>query len=57
MADDRDNCCRDPGCYRVKASCHLSRETNADVTTNSIDSIRKPLAIAMKDVTFSNQIS
>ena len=57
MADDRDNCCRDPGCYRVKASCHLSRETNADVTINSIDSIRKPLAIAMKDVTISNQIS
>ena len=54
MADDRDNCCGDPGCYSVKASCH---ETNADVTINSIDSIRKPLAIAMKDVTFSNQIS
>ena len=57
MVDDRDNCCGDPGCYRVKASCHLSHETNADVTINSIDSIRKPLAIAMKDVTFSNQIS
>ena len=57
MADDRDNCCGDPGCYRVKASCHWSHETNADVTINSIDSIRKPLAIAMKDVTFSNQIS
>ena len=57
MAGDRDNCCGDPGCYRVKASCHWSHETNADVTINSIDSIRKPLAIAMKDVTFSNQIS
>ena len=57
MEDYRDNCCGDPGCYRVKASCHLSHETNADVIINSIDSIRKPLAIAMKDVTFSNQIS
>ena len=57
MADYRDNCCGDPGCYRVKASCHLSHETNADVIINSIDSIKKPLAIAMKDVTFSNQIS
>ena len=57
MAEDRYNCCGDPGCYSVKASCHWSHETNADVTINSIDSIRKPLAIAMKDVTFSNQIS
>ena len=44
MADDRDNCCGDPECYRVKASCHWSHETNADVTINSIDSIRKPLS-------------
>ena len=58
MADDRDNCCGDPGCYSVKASCHWNHETNADVTVNSIDSIKKNLwAIAMKDVTFSNQIS
>ena len=42
---------------QVKASCHWSHETNADVNINSIDSTRKPLAIAMKDVTFSNQIS
>ena len=57
MADDRDNYCGDPGCYRVKVSCHWSHETNPDVTVNSIDSINNFWAIAMKVVTFSNQIS
>ena len=57
MADDRDYCCGDPRCYRVKVSCHWSHETNADVIVNSIDSIKSFWAIAMKVVTFSNQIS
>ena len=52
MADDRDNCCGDPGSYRVKVSCHWSHETNADVTVNSIDSIKKLLSYRYENCYF-----
>ena len=47
MADDRDNCCGDPGSYRVKESCYWNHETNADVTINSIDSIKKTFGLSL----------